>query len=267
MRIPLLRGRLFETTDTTESQPVIIISERAAKLFWPNQDPIDRFISWGKPSDKDNPWTRVVGVVGNVKHHAAEGDVGVEFYYPVTQWPVASSYYVIRSAGDPEAMFESVRRTITSAEGTIAVRSVQTVERTMNDSLWQRRLWGVLFTAFAALALLLAAVGIYGVVSYAVAQRFREMGVRLALGATPGKLRRLIVREAMILCGLGTIAGLAGAFALGRFASSLLFGVAVFDSATYTLVLVTIGATSLAACWFPALRASRIDPISALRSE
>jgi putative ABC transport system permease protein len=267
MRIPLLKGRLFDSTDTTDSPPVIVISERAARLFWPDQDPIGRDISWGQPKATSNPWTRVVGVVGNVKHHAAEGEVGVELYYPLTQWPVAASYYVLRTSDDPDAMLDTIQRTITGTERSIAVPWVKTVERTMVESLWQRRMWGVLFMAFAALALGLAAVGIYGVVSYAVAQRAREMGIRQALGATPGAVRRQIVRESMRLCAIGAALGLAGAFALGRHASSLLFGVTVHDGPTWAVVIATMAATGLAACWVPAMRASRVNPAIALRAE
>jgi putative ABC transport system permease protein len=267
MRIPLVKGRLFDSTDTSESAPVVIVSERAARLFWPNQDPIGRDISWGKPTPDGNPWTRVVGVVGNVKHHAAEGEVGMEFYYPLTQWPVAASYYIARTDGDPDAILDTIRRTITGTERTIAVPWVKTVERTMVESLWQRRMWGVLFTAFAALALGLAAVGIYGVISFAVAQRAREMGIRQALGATPGEVRRQIVREGMGLCTIGAVIGLAGAFVLGRQASSLLFGVTGHDGLTYALMIVTMEAIGLAACWVPAMRASRVHPVIALRAE
>jgi putative ABC transport system permease protein len=267
MRIPLLKGRLFDSTDTTESAPVIVISERAARVFWPDQDPIGRDISWGQPKPNGNPWTRVVGVVGNVKHHAAEGELGVEFYYPLTQWPVAASYYVARTDGDPDALLGAIQRTITGTERTIAVPWVKTVERTMSESLWQRRMWGVLFSAFAALALGLAAVGIYGVISYAVAQRAREMGIRQALGATPGEVRRLIVGEGMRLCAIGAAVGLAGAFALGRQASSLLFGVTPHDGATYALVIATIAAIGLAACWAPARRASQVPPAGVLQVE
>lgn len=266
MRIPLVRGRLFEATDTTESEPVIVISERAARTFWPNQDPIGQYISWGQVTTV-NPWTRVVGIVGNVKHHAAEGEVGVEFYYPVTQWPVATSYYVVRTEGDPEAFADTIRRTVLTAEPTVAVSSVKTVERTMTESLWQRRLWGVLFTAFAGLALLLAAVGVYGVISYAVAQRTREMGVRMALGAAPATVRAMIIREGARLCAIGSSIGVLAALALSHIASSFLFGVTPYDPSTYLSVLLVIAATVTLACWLPAMRASRVSPTVALRSE
>ncbi len=266
MRIPLVRGRLLEANDTTESEPVTVISERAAQLFWPNQDPIGQYISWGQVTPV-NPWTRVVGIVGNVKHHAAEGEVGVELYYPTTQWPAATSYYVVRTNGDPEGFTDTIRRAVLAAEPTAAVSSVKTVQRTMTESLWQRRLWGVLFTAFAALALMLAAVGVYGVISYAVAQRTREMGVRLALGAAPSAVRALVLREGAKLCAIGAAIGLLGALALGQLAASFLFGVTAYDLSTYASVLLVICLTVALACWLPAMRASRVDPTIALRAE
>jgi predicted permease len=266
MRIPLVRGRLFEATDATESEPVIVISERAAQLFWPDQDPIGQSISWGQVNAA-NPWTRVVGIVGNVKHHAAEGEVGVEFYYPVTQWPAATSYYVVRTEGDPESFLNVIRRTIVAAEPNAAIASVKTVERTMTESLWQRRLWGVLFTAFAGLALLLAAVGVYGVISYSVAQRTREMGVRMALGAAPSSVRGLVLRESMTLCAIGVAIGVTAALALGRVANALLFGVSPYDPVTYAVVIGVMVTTVAVACWLPAWRASSVSPTEALRTE
>jgi putative ABC transport system permease protein len=266
MRIPLVRGRLFEPTDTTQSEPVVVISERAATLFFRDQDPIGQYVSWGEVSTAQ-PWTRVVGVVGNVKHHAAEGDVGVEFYYPVTQWPVATSYYVVRTDGDPDAYLDGIRRTVVGAEPGAAIASIKTVERTMTESLWQRRLWGVLFAGFAGLALLLAAVGVYGVISYSVAQRTREMGVRLALGATPAAVRGLVVRESMTLCVIGAVFGIVVALALGQVARTLLFGVTPYDTPTYATVLAVLFATVGIASWLPARRASRVSPTVALRAE
>jgi hypothetical protein len=266
MRIPLVRGRLFERTDTTDSEPVVVLSERAARLFWPDRDAIGQYVSWGRPTPA-NPWTRVVGIVGNVKHHAAEGEVGVEFYYPQTQWPVATSYYVVRTDGDPDVLAGEIRRAILTAEPAAAIASLKTVERTMAESLWQRRLWGVLFAAFAGLALTLAAIGVYGVVSYAVAQRTREMGVRMAVGATPGDVRALVVREGLALCLAGVGVGVAAALALARLAESLLFGVSAYDGTVYGGVIAVIVATVALACLVPAIRASRISPTVALRAE
>ncbi|MPZ18750.1 MAG: FtsX-like permease family protein [Luteitalea sp.] len=264
LRIPLVRGRLIERSDTTTSEPVVVISERAAQLFWPNQDPIGRYLSWME-ANPENPWTRVVGVVGDVKQEAAEGQEGVEIYYPMTQWRVTNGYYLVRTNGDPDAMAPTVRRTILTAEPTLAVRWTKTVERTMLESLWQRRLWGLLFSGFSVLALALAALGLYGVISYAVAQRRREMGIRMALGASPGGVRGLVLREGLGLCGLGAVLGLGAAFVGGRFVAGLLFGVTPYDAATYGLVLLTIAAVGTLACWLPARHASRVDPSVILR--
>jgi putative ABC transport system permease protein len=264
LRIPLRRGRTIDATDTETSEPVVVISERAARMFWPNQDPVGQYLCWGKPGP-DNPWTRVVGVVGDVKLHAAEGEAGIELYYPITQWPVASSYYVVRTMHDPDQILDTIRRTILTADPTLAVRYVKTLERAVTESLWQRRLWGVLFTAFSVLALGLASVGVYGVVSYAVTQRQREMGIRLALGAAPGRVRGLVIGESMRLCAIGIVLGLGGAFALARAMSGLLFGVPAHDPITFLLVTLTIGGVCLLACWLPAVQASRVNPITVLR--
>jgi ABC-type antimicrobial peptide transport system permease subunit len=209
----------------------------------------------------------VVGVVGNVKQRATEGERGVEFYYPMTQWPATTSHYVVRTEGDPAAMGETIRRAIVGAEPTAAVSTIKTLERTMGESLWQQRLWGILFTAFAAVALALAAVGLYGVLSYAVAQRTREMGLRVALGAAPSAVRGLIVGEGLRLCGVGTVVGLAAALGLGRLATSLLVDVAPYDVATVASVIVLVTAAAVLACWVPARRASRVDPLVALHQD
>jgi putative ABC transport system permease protein len=207
----------------------------------------------------------VVGVVGNVTHFAAEGENGLELYYPIAQWPVASSYYAVRTTGNPDTMLDAIRRTILTADPTLAVRSVKTFERTVSESLWQRRLWGVLFTAFSGLALGLAAVGVYGVVGYAVAQRQREMGIRLALGAAPRRVRGLVVAESMRLCIAGVVVGLGGAFVLARAIEGLLFGVVPYDPSTYTIVTLTIVVICLIACWLPARQAARVNPVTILR--
>ncbi|MBC8165728.1 MAG: ABC transporter permease [Bryobacteraceae bacterium] len=266
MRIPLLRGRLFDDSDTNTSPTVAVINEQGANMFWPNQDPIGQEILWGQLSET-NPYCRIVGVVGDVKQQAAEGDNGVELYYPLTQWPVANTYYVIRTQGDPERYADPLRRAIQATDQNAAIESVKTMDRRVDESLWQRRLWGVLFTAFAALALLLAAVGLYGVMSYAVAQRTREIGIRMALGAQPGGVRALVVRDGMILVGLGVAAGMIVSVVLGRFISSLLFGVGALDVATYIAVPAVLSLVALLACWIPATRASGVDPLIALRDE
>jgi putative ABC transport system permease protein len=265
MRIPLVAGRLFNDSDTNTSPYVAVINQRAAKMFWPDRDPIGQGILWG-PVTATNPYCRIIGVVGNVRYQAAEADNGVEIYYPLTQWPVMTAYYVIRTQSDPDTLIGAVRQAIQASEPNAAVTSIKTMERTMDESLWQRRLWGVIFTAFAVLALALAAVGLYGVMSYTVAQRTREIGIRVALGAQPGGVRRMVVREGMALAGVGVAIGLAGAVALSRLVKGLLFGVAATDPLTYAITPL-LAAVACIACWIPARRAARVDPLVALREE
>jgi predicted permease len=266
MRIRLLRGRLFEDSDTATSPFVMVINERAARLLSPNRDPIGQELLWGSLSPA-NPYCRIVGIVENVRHQAAESEDGIELYYPITQWPISNSYYVVRTDGDPEALAATVRRTIESAEPTVAVTVVKTMERRIDESLWQERLWSVMFSVFAALAVLLAAVGLYGLMAHAVAQRTREIGIRIALGARQASVGRMIVGEALTLVGADVVVGAVAALAASRVIRGLLHGVPPHDPATYFVVGGVLCVTGLAAAWIPALRATRVDPIHALRSE
>jgi putative ABC transport system permease protein len=209
----------------------------------------------------------VVGVVGNVRNQAAERDNGVELYYPLSQWPVMNSYYVVRIQGDPEDFLSTVRGAILSSDHNAAIAHIKTMERTIDDSLWQRRLWSVLFGAFALLALLLASVGLYGVMSYTVARRTREIGIRMALGAQPHGVLGMVIRHGMLLVSAGMVIGVAAALALSRLIAALLFGVSAFDPVTYATVSTVLAGVALLACSLPALRASRVDPLIALREE
>jgi putative ABC transport system permease protein len=267
MQIPLMRGRLFDDADTSTSPLVAIINERGAKLLWPDgRDPIGQEILWG-PESPANPYVRIVGIVGNVRHQAAERENGLEIYYPNAQWPVANSYYVVRTSIDRDRMNEMIRRTIEAVEPNASVAEVKAMERRIDESLWQRRLWGVMFTAFAALALVLAAVGLYGVISHSVAQRTKEIGVRMALGAAPIGVGRMVLHEAMRLVSIGLVIGIAAALASGRLIGSLLHGVPANDPVTFAIVAAVLCVTGAIAVWIPAYRASRVDPIVALRTE
>jgi putative ABC transport system permease protein len=266
MGIPLLRGRMFDASDTNTSAFVAVINERGAKLLWPDRDAVGQEVLWGALSPT-NPYCRIVGVVGNVRQQAAERDNGIELYYPVTQWPIANSYYVLRTSIDPDAVSAGVRHAIESTEPTASVTEIKTMDRRIEDSLWQRRLWGIMFTTFAVLALALAAVGLYGVVSHGVAQRTREFGIRMALGAEPGGVRGMVLREAMRLVAIGLALGVAGALAMGRVIASLLHGVPPHDPLTFALVALVLCAAAIAAVWIPSRRASCVDPIVALKAE
>jgi putative ABC transport system permease protein len=266
MGIPLVRGRLLNESDTAASPKVVVINERGAKLYWPGREPIGEEILWGALSPS-NPYCRVVGVVGDVRHQAAEGDNGVELYYPITQWPIASSYYVVRVSGDAGALATAIRNAIESADPAAAVAEIKSMRNRMADSVWEHRLWGAMFGVFAALALGLAGIGLFGVMSHAVAQRTREIGIRMALGARPGNVGRMIVGEAMLLVGAGATVGIVAALAVGFVIRNLLFGVGPFDLTVYLVVTFVLAVVAPLAANVPARRAYRVDPIIALRSD
>jgi putative ABC transport system permease protein len=266
MGIALRRGRLFDESDTQGAPHVVVINERGARTLWPDRDPLGQEMVWGVPSAV-NPYARVVGIVADVHHQAAERDNGIELYYPLAQFPVRQGYYVVRVAGDPHAMADTIRRTIETSDRSMAVAEVKSMDQQIDESLWQRRLWGTLFSGFASLALLVAAVGLYGTVSYAVAQRTREFGIRVALGDRPARMGGMIVREGMMLVLGGVAIGIAGALGAGRLIARLLYGVPPHDLRTFVAVALVLVAAALVAIVIPARRASRIDPIVALRTE
>lgn len=266
MGIPILAGRGLAETDTAETPCVVLIDEEGARELWPDRDPLGRELLWGTPSD-DNPFCRVVGVVGDVKHHAAEGGGAIELYYSFRQWPVGNPYYVLRVEGDPAALAPEVRRAIAEIDTDTAVVSIETMDDRFDRSLWPRRLWGIAFAAFASLALLLTAVGLYGTVSHAVGQRTRELGIRVALGARPRGILLLVVADGFKLVAAGAALGLAGALAASRWLAGLLFGVRPLDLETYLHVTLLLATTAVLACAVPAWRAARIDPLAALRRE
>jgi predicted permease len=261
--IPLLRGRLFDARDTTQSPITVIVSERSARLLWPGRDPLGQEVLWG-PLGGENPYATVVGVVGNVKYLSTEGDTGLELYYPYTQYPVTNVYYVMRTHGNPLGLAGTVRRIINDTNPNAAIVYIQSMPDLIGDSLWQRRLWSVMLGLFAGLAMALAAIGIYGVVSYSVTQRTRELGIRQALGARAGDVVRLVIVQGMKLTLIGVLLGVGAALALSRMLESLLFGTAGHDPLMFSLACSVVVGVSLLACYLPARRAARLDPVAAL---
>lgn len=266
MGIPRIAGRDFRDTDTLDGAPVVIVSRRTAERLWPGGDALGQQITWGEPGRRE-PWRTVVGVVGDVKVHATEGDEGLEVYFPYTQELAGFFHYVVRVGSRPAGHLAPVRRTLQAVDPDTAVIHVRPLTEVMDDSLWQRRLWGILFALFALMALLLAAVGIYGVLAYSVSQRRGEIGVRMALGSTPGRTLRGVIAGGLRLVLGGMALGLVGALVLSRLVGSLLFGVPPNDPWTFAGVLAFLTLVALAACYLPARRAAKTDPTVALRYE
>jgi putative ABC transport system permease protein len=264
--IPLRRGRLPDEHDMAGAPPVAVISESLAKIRFGDQDPIGRRVHIG-PTDR--PWFTIVGVVGDVKQVSLAKSQPEAVYVPTTQWWFVDSAMslVVRTRGDAAALAPTVRQAIWSADKDQPVARVATMDGLLAKSAAERRFALVLFEAFGVAALALAAVGIYGLLSGSVTERTREIGVRLALGATRRNVLSLVVRQGMTLVGLGVVIGLAGAAAASHALVSLLYGVSRLDPAAYFGVVVLLAVVSAVACWVPAWRASRIDPSITLRAE
>jgi predicted permease len=269
MRIALARGRMFEEHDGLQSPPVAIINETMARQFWPDEDPIGKRFKFGEAGDK-TPWFTIVGVNRDVRQMGLDQPVKAEMSFPYWQakdnWMVPQDL-VVRTSGDPMRLAGAVRQAIWSIDRNQPVSKVQTLDDLLDHEVAQRRVQATLLGALAALALVLACVGIYGVLSYLVTRRTQEFGVRLALGADSWDILRSVARRGMALTGAGIVLGTAGALALSRLISGMLYGVSSSDPLVYGGAALIFALVALAACLIPARRAAKIDPISALRYE
>ena len=266
MEIPLLEGRLFNDQDTATSPPVLIVDDYMAQQLWPNQDPVGKRIHFGGVTAKA-PWVTVVGVVGRIKQYTLDSDSRIAFYLPQTQHATRAMNVVVRSGVDPAALTSAVKQEIHGLDGDLPLYNVRTMTQRVNESLARRRFSMLLLVLFAGLALVLATIGIYGVMAYLVSQGTREIGIRMALGATPVGILSLVVRKGMILALSGVAVGLAGAFAFTRLMQSLLFGVDAADPFTFVMISGLLTLIALIASYIPAQRAARIDPAVSLRYE
>jgi putative ABC transport system permease protein len=264
--IAILKGRDFDDRDAREAQKVAIIDERLAQEYWPDQDAVGKRIRFGPPEDNE-PWHTIVGVVGAVRHERLDASTRKSVYLPFAQMPIGGSSLVIRTSGRPESLISAVRAQVKAMDPDLPLIRVMPMTEIVSRSVWQPRLYTALFGVFAAVALILATVGIYGVMSYAVTQRTREIGLRMALGAQRQDVLRLIVGQGVLLASIGVGTGLAAALALTRLMSSLLFGVTTTDPLTFIAVSVLLAGVALGACFVPALRAAQVDPMEALRYE
>jgi predicted permease len=274
LRMRLVRGRLFDRRDSDTSTSVVIVDERLARKFWPGADPVGkRLFAPNSPRDMLKPtentrFLTVVGVVGEVKYlglaPVAAMDPTGACYVPNTQRPARGVYLAIRTHSDPSAVVPAVRKAITAIDPELPLYDVKTMEERKDASLGDRRTPMLLALAFAAVALLLAAVGVYGVLAYQVTQRTREIGIRMALGGGVAAIFRLVFRDAVIMVGGGILVGLAGAFAMSRSLQSQLFGVGSMDPGVVSVVAVLLAIVALVASAVPALRATRVEPVRAL---
>jgi predicted permease len=268
MQIPLRQGRLFNEADTRTSPRVALVDEHMAQQLWPNQDPIGkRLRTGGMDANPDAPWIAVVGVVGRIKQDSLDSDPRMAMYLAHTQAPARALNVVVRSAGDPAVLTAPVRRVVGELDPDLPVYGVRTMGQRLDESLARRRFAMLLLSLFAALALGLAAIGVYGVMAYLVNQGTREVGIRMALGATPRRILALVIRQGMAVALIGMGIGLAGAFMLTRLMQGLLFGVEATDRVTFVAIALLMAVISLFASYVPARRAARIDPIMSLRSE
>ena len=267
MGIPLVRGRLIEPSDDKQTPRVVVVNEEFARRFFSNSDPIGRRIRLGKLT-AEFPWATIVGIVGDVRNFALDEPPEPAMYWPVAQVRRTPALaIVVRTEGDPAALLSSVRGAIAEIDSAQPIYDMQTLEQLVAKSLGQRQFTLTLMLLFGVVALVLSAVGIYGVMAFAVTQRTQEIGIRMALGGRAIDVLKLIVGSGMYLAVIGVILGLVGAFAITRLMASLLFGVSPTDVLTFALVSVGLLLVALLACYLPARRATKVDPLIALRYE
>jgi predicted permease len=265
LKIPLRSGRVFTSQDQQGTQPVMVIDETLAKQYWPNEDPVGKHMRLGGPTV---PWSTIVGVIGHVKSSDLAGDTIKGKYYLATfQSPQPFSTLVVRAPLDPAGLTSAIRAAVQAVDPTQAVSQIRTMSDMVSESLAPRRFVVTLLGVFAGMALLMAVLGLYGIISYAVAQRTQEIGIRLALGAQRGEILGMVIGQGMWLAGAGAGIGLATSVAISRLLRNQLFHIGPFDPLTFAATALVLLGAALAACYIPARRAMRVDPIHALRYE
>jgi predicted permease len=268
LQVPLLAGRNFVESDTDKSQQVVLVDQTLQRRYWPNEDPLGKQISFGGGNPaRPAPSFTIVGVIGDIKSDGFDAPTAPHIYLPVRQSPGYASVVFLRSAGNSETLGESIRHEVQSIDPNIPVFSVRTMDQIISRSMAERRFALQLLGIFAGVALLLAAIGIYGVMAYSFSQRTHEIGIRIALGAQRVDIFRMAVGEGMQLVAIGLAIGLVGAAALTRSVRTMLFDVSPADPITFGAISATLAAVAFLACYVPARRATRVDPLVALRDE
>jgi len=267
--IPLLHGRPFESSDRLGSPPVVLVSEAMARKFWPNGDALGHYITMGVRPGVSNADVsgEIVGIVGDVRDFGLEIEPAPTVYVLMDIPGTSDMNIVVRTSNDPAALVQSARAAVAALDADIPVADPAPMETVLATSLEQRRFYMLLLSIFAAVALSLAGIGLYGVISYSVGQRTQEIGVRMALGATRGQVLSMILSEGLRVAATGIAAGIVGALALNRLLKGMLVGVSTTDAGVFTAAGLSIAVIALAACYLPARRATAVDPVIALRYE
>jgi putative ABC transport system permease protein len=264
LKVPLLQGRFFNEGDAWEGQGAIIANQAFAKKWFPNGDAVGKRITMGDPTKPDTKWLTIVGIVGDMRHRGLDQDVKPEYYFPHNQNPYRAMILAVRSKQDPRSLTSVIRKEISSLDPDMPAANVRTLEQVTADSIAPRRLSVSLISVFAGVALVLASVGIYGVMSFLVVQRTHEIGVRMALGAQRGDVFKLVIGRAAKLVAIGSAIGLVLAVISSRALGSMLYNVAALDASTFALVTLALAFVALLASYIPARRATKADPMIAL---
>jgi putative ABC transport system permease protein len=266
MEIPIRKGRAFADTDNANAPGAAIINETAARRFWPNDEPLGKRFKRGR-ADSQNPWMIVVGVVGAVSHTSLQVASQPEVYLPFQQSPGLNLTLVARTRSDPKPFAGVVRREVAALDKDLPASNFKFMDEIIGKSVAQPRVYALLLAIFAGLALILASIGIYGVMSYSVTQRTHDIGIRMALGARPTDVLKLVISQGMILGISGVVIGLIVSFAVTRFLASQLYGITATDPVTFTAIAALLMLVALVACYIPARRATKVDPMIAVRYE
>jgi putative ABC transport system permease protein len=269
MGIPIVKGRDFEPRDQHGSPPVVIITEEFARQYFPNEDPMGKRIQPGISTieNEDSPMREIVGVVGDIRNRTLNTEPKPAYYVPQTQVPFSQMAVVVKTSNEPRGLISGLTKEVAAMDADLPLFGVKTMREYLSASVAGPRFNTTLLSIFAGVALVLTLVGLYGVMSYSVAQRTNEIGIRLALGAQTRDVLWMIVKQGSILIALGLGFGLAGAYAATRVISSLLFGVTAKDPFTFAAAAVLLAIVALLACYIPAWRATKVDPLQALRYE